>query len=171
MSAPGNKRKADNSRDDWETPNELFDLINEEFYFSLDGAATRENRKALAYFGDTVDAFKMTPARERIWLNPPYGQGINLWIELARRWYYEGNNLVALLLPASTASEWWQEIVREATVTKLLSPRVPFVHASHCTCQACAVGKKGSNTGDSSLIILAPGLAGLGEIRRWRWRP
>ena len=171
MSAPGNKRKADDSRDDWETPNELFDLINEEFCFSIDGAADKRNFKVSRYYDGVQfeDAFKADPMFERIWLNPPYGQGIDAWIDLALRWRANGN-LVVLLLPASTDTAWFHKLAEVATVTRLLSPRVQFVHAPHCVCKACAEGKRGSNTGGSAVVVLAPGLE-LGVIQPWRWKP
>ena len=35
--------------DEWETPQDLYDSLNLEFKFSLDAAATQENRKCLHY--------------------------------------------------------------------------------------------------------------------------
>ena len=36
--------------DEWETPQDLFDDLDEEFHFDLDPCATDENHKCLAYY-------------------------------------------------------------------------------------------------------------------------
>lgn len=41
--------------DEYETPQEIFDALNEEFHFDLDPCATPDNAKCLLYFTKEED--------------------------------------------------------------------------------------------------------------------
>lgn len=46
----------------------------------------------------------------RVWLNPPYGAGLKVWVPLAVEEVEKGNaELVCALLPSYTGPKWWQE--------------------------------------------------------------
>lgn len=45
-------------RDDWETPQALFDRYNEEYRFTLDVCASDENAKCKRYFTREQDGLK-----------------------------------------------------------------------------------------------------------------
>ena len=45
-------------RNSWETPQALFDKLNEEFYFELDVCATPENAKCKKYYSPAEDGLK-----------------------------------------------------------------------------------------------------------------
>lgn len=81
MSAAGPVRKATVSRDDWETPPALFNLLNKEFGFIVDGAANSSNSKCSLWLGPgseiCEDAFLWNPHSTSpmpMWLNAPYGK-------------------------------------------------------------------------------------------------
>jgi site-specific DNA-methyltransferase (adenine-specific) len=43
---------------EWATPQDFFDKLNEEFNFNLDPCATTENTKCEFYYTETVDGLK-----------------------------------------------------------------------------------------------------------------
>ena len=45
-----NKGLFTSNKDDWETPQDLFDELNKEFNFDLDPCASKENAKCPNYF-------------------------------------------------------------------------------------------------------------------------
>ena len=47
-------------QDEWETPQHIFDTLDEEFYFDLDPCATAENHKTLVWFSKEEDGLKQT---------------------------------------------------------------------------------------------------------------
>ena len=67
--------------DEWETPQDLFDRLNDEFHFTLDVCATKENAKTTFYFTREQDGLKQDWNGETVWCNPPYGRQMQLWIE------------------------------------------------------------------------------------------
>src|SRR3954465_2308211 len=70
--------------EDWATPWELFDELNREFHFSLDPCATVLNAKCPSFFSKTTDGLRQDWSGERVFMNPPYGKRIGLWMQKAR---------------------------------------------------------------------------------------
>ena len=107
---------------EWETPQELFDELNEEFGFDLDPCATNKNAKCSLYFTKEEDGLKRkwSPCYEDVWqwvagitvnsvfMNPPCGREVGKWIKKA---YEESRNgcTVVCLLPARTDTKWFHD--------------------------------------------------------------
>jgi len=62
--------------DEWETPQSVFDELDEEFDFQIDLAATPQNAKCEKFFTARDDALGKSwhTTAERGWLNPPYSR-------------------------------------------------------------------------------------------------
>lgn len=58
---------------DWETPDELFQLLNKEFKFGLDVCASAKNAKCKTFISPKQDIFKTPWSAKVCWMNPPYG--------------------------------------------------------------------------------------------------
>jgi len=96
-------------RDDWWTPDWLFDELNEKYGpFTLDAAASANNTKCVEYLSTEEDG-RSTPWFGRVWCNPPY----NKLIEWVRHAYEETQSgrceLACLVLPAQTSTQWFHE--------------------------------------------------------------
>lgn len=92
--------------DNWATPQAVFDKLNEEFRFTLDVCASKENHKCDKYFTVEDDALKQEWTGV-FWMNPPYGDIIGDFIKKA----YESAKAGAIgvcLVPARTDTKWWQ---------------------------------------------------------------
>ena len=126
MSAPGNVRRVAESRGDWETPWDLFRELDREFRFSLDAAASQQNRKCRRYLTEEEDSLTADMIDETIWLNPPYGAGLKNWVAACAAWSLSGNTVVALL-PAATDTEWFEVAFAWADEVRFLRGRVQFV--------------------------------------------
>ena len=66
----------------WETPQEFFDRLNDEFGFDLDVCALPENAKCASYYTQDQDGLSQ-PWDGVCWCNPPYGRNIGLWVKKA----------------------------------------------------------------------------------------
>jgi len=66
--------------DEWATPQDFFDALNDEFHFTLDVCATPENAKCDRYFTREQDGLSQDWSGETVWCNPPYGRKIADWI-------------------------------------------------------------------------------------------
>lgn len=127
MSAPGNLRSVSKRKETWETPDDLFSLLNDEFRFTLDGAADENNYKIDNYYSPKDNAFEQNPKGEVIWVNPPYGRQLSKWVRLFHRWAED--NVVVVLVPNSTETKWFNLLVSSNNITEVrfLQKRVQFI--------------------------------------------
>jgi phage N-6-adenine-methyltransferase len=114
---------------DWETPDWLFDRLNQEFEFDLDVCATHLNSKVDNYFSPQDDALKHNWFGT-CWMNPPYGREIGQWMCHALRQATEGNCAVVCLVPAKPDTKWWWVYAKEGEV-RFLRGRLKFKGAEH----------------------------------------
>ena len=66
---------------EWETPIDLFEKLNDEFNFTLDPCSTDNNHKCDKYYTQEVDGLKQSWKGERVFCNPPYGRAIKDWVK------------------------------------------------------------------------------------------
>lgn len=93
----------------WETPQDLFDKLNNEFQFTLDVCATPENAKCDNFYTKEQDGLKY-PWKGTVWCNPPYGRGIGQWVRRALFASVSGSTVV-MLLPARTDTKWFHDYI------------------------------------------------------------
>lgn len=99
----------------WETPQETFDELHNEFSFAVDAAASPDNAKCRIWFGPgglCPDALALRDWRpdvaRAIWLNPPYSQCSGFVAKAAYEAREHGNTVVALI-PSRTDTRYWHE--------------------------------------------------------------
>lgn len=74
-------------KDDWGTPQDLFDALNKEFGFTLDPCADDNNHKCAKYYTIEQDGLAQSWAGETVFCNPPYSRktksnaGQIAWVE------------------------------------------------------------------------------------------
>lgn len=93
----------------WETPQDLFDKLNNEFQFTLDVCATPENAKCDKFYTKEQDGLKH-PWKGTVWCNPPYGSVIGQWVRRALFASVSGSTVV-MLLPARTDTKWFHDYI------------------------------------------------------------
>ena len=93
----------------WETPQDLFDKLNNEFHFTLDVCATPENAKCEEFYTKEQDGLKQ-PWKGTVWCNPPYGRQIGEWVRRAFLASVSGSTVV-MLLPARTDTKWFHDYI------------------------------------------------------------
>ena len=102
---------ASSKKDDWETPQELFDELNEKHNFTLDAAATDKNAKLPNYYTIEDDALKQR-WEGRVFVNPPYGREIKHWVEKAYKESLEPyNECVVMVIPSRTDTIYWHDYI------------------------------------------------------------
>jgi phage N-6-adenine-methyltransferase len=124
--------KFDSVRQDWETPQELFDEMNKEFHFTLDAAASQENSKVEEFISKEQDAFKVDWGTNVCWLNPPYGRGYPLvsWVKRAHEQSLAGATVV-MLIPARTNTNWFHDYCLAHGEVRFIRGRPKFGGATH----------------------------------------
>jgi len=109
--------------DEWETPQWLFDALNHEFGFTLDGAATKENTKCAVY-NTRLQAIGSLWDVNTVFCNPPYSN-IKEFVDAALL----SPGTTVLLLPAGrTDNDWFHRLTRSPRATfRYFRKRVAFI--------------------------------------------
>jgi len=124
-----NKDKFKTGTDEWETPSNIFDPLNDEFKFTLDVAATKENSKCKKYITKDVDALKEDWGGEVCWMNPPFGRDLKKFVIKAYTESLKGC-VVVCLIPAKTNTIWWHDYVMRGEV-RFIRGRPKFSNYKH----------------------------------------
>lgn len=111
---------------EWATPQNLFDELNEEFNFTLDPCATDENAKCSKYFTIEDDGLSKDWSNDVVFMNPPYGREIKKWIKKAYEESLNGATVVCLI-PARTDTTYWHDFIfGKANDIRFLRGRLKF---------------------------------------------
>lgn len=108
----------------WETPQDFFDKLNEEFNFTLDVCATKENAKCEKFYTEEMDGLSQ-PWVGSCWCNPPYCRQTKKWVEKA---YKESKNgcIVVMLLPSRTDVSWFHDYILGKAEIRFIRGRLKF---------------------------------------------
>lgn len=113
------------NKEEWETPQELFDRLNNEFHFDLDVCAISENSKCKKYYTPSDDALRQ-PWIGCVWCNPPYGRKIGSWIKKAHEEHEKHGSTIVMLLPARTDTKWFHEYIYNKQEIRFIKGRLKF---------------------------------------------
>ncbi len=119
-------------KDDWMTPAAIFDPVQSMCQFDLDACATDATAARVAQFiGPETDALSVRWADhgKRVWCNPPYGRGIDRWLEKASKACLDGCDLVVVMINANTDTKYWRAWVADnpnCFAVVFIQPRVKF---------------------------------------------
>lgn len=117
------------SKQDWETPQDLFNELNKEFNFEIDVAATRENSKCKMFFTENDNALvKNWSDYGNVFCNPPYDSKLqNEFIKKAYEESLKNKVVIVLLIPARTDTKRWHKyIFPYASDIRFLEGRLKF---------------------------------------------
>ena len=107
--------------DDWETPQAVFDELDNEFHFTLDVAASHSNAKCADYFTKEQDGLSQE-WRGVVWCNPPYGRYVGKWVAKAAT----SNALVVMLIFAKTDTAWFHDYIYGKAEVRFIRGRLKF---------------------------------------------
>lgn len=115
-------------RDDWSTPQWLFQRLDDYFHFTLDPCSSHENAKCRKHYTREEDGLKRSWKDEVVFMNPPYGREIGKWMAKAHRESLHGATVVCLI-PARTDTAWWHDFAMKGKI-RFLRGRLKFEGAS-----------------------------------------
>lgn len=110
---PGTRKHRDGNGDPyagaWSTPDWLFDLLNAEFHFTLDAAASAHNAKCKRYFTEEQDGRAQDWGQEIVWCNPVWAARLlRAWVRKAYEARCSGATVI-MLLPNWRGYDWFDE--------------------------------------------------------------
>jgi len=115
-------------KDEWTTPQALYDWLNDKCNFNVDAAATSKNTKCKKFFSKKksfIDNWIDLYNQDRVFCNPPY----SLDREFAQLCYalYEASSIdTVLLLPVRSDRIWYNKLANSKGVRV-----IPFTGRIH----------------------------------------
>ena len=135
------------SKDLWQTPQALFDNLNDEFNFELDVCADLDNTLCDNFYTSSQSALTCeweAFSNSSAFMNPPYSDAQS-FLSCASEQAKAYNITVVALVNANTDTKWFADAVKSANEVRLISGRIAFVKPN---------GKKANgNTKGQCLII------------------
>ena len=114
--------------DQWSTPQDFFDKLNDEFHFTLDPCADEFNHKCDKYFTKEQDGLLQDWQGETVFCNPPYGREIKHWVKKCFDEVYNGQcRCAVMLIPARTDTQYFHRyIYGKAYEIRFIKGRLKF---------------------------------------------
>lgn len=106
----------------WYTPQDTFDALNKEFSFTLDPCCTHENAKCYKHYTKEDDGLSKSWDGEIVFMNPPYGREISMWVEKA----VSSDATVVMLLPSRTDTRWFHNYLYWSCELRFIKGRLKF---------------------------------------------
>jgi phage N-6-adenine-methyltransferase len=130
------KQTFSSQRQDYATPQKLFDILNKEFHFTLDVCADNKNYKCDEYFDESIDALTQ-PWDGVCWMNPPYDNK-KKWVIKAFNESTQNDCIVVCLIPARTNTSWWHDYCQKGEI-RFIKGRPIFEGMTHGLPQPLAI--------------------------------
>jgi len=100
-----NNNRFKSTNQEWETPDSLFEMVDNIYHFTRDVCASKVNAKCSVFWTEENSCLDKTWDGVN-WMNPPY-RIIKLFVKKA---YDERHNAITVcLIPARTNTKWWHE--------------------------------------------------------------
>lgn len=110
----------------WETPQDFFDKLDDEFNFTLDPCCTHETAKCEKHYTPEEDGLSQCWGGEIVFMNPPYGREQPNWIKKAYKESLKNGTTVVCLIPARTDTKVWHDIIFPNAEIRFIKGRLKF---------------------------------------------
>lgn len=116
------------NRDDWETPQSLFDELDKEFNFTLDPCSSKKNHKCVKFYTEEDNGLEKDWEGEIVFCNPPYSKkgGQDLWVEKCYNESLKPDTVVVALLPARTDTKRFHKFILDKAEIRWIEGRLTF---------------------------------------------
>ena len=116
--------------DNWATPQDFFDKLNEEFHFTLDPCANEENHKCDLFYTKEQDGLTKDWGGHVVFCNPPYGKEIADWVRYSYEQSQKPNTTVVMLIPARTDTRYFHDYIYGKAEIRFIKGRLKFGDAT-----------------------------------------
>ena len=116
--------------DNWATPQDFFDNLNEEFHFTLDPCANEANHKCDLFYTKEQDGLTKDWGGHVVFCNPPYGKEIADWVRYSYEQSQKPNTTVVMLIPARTDTRYFHDYIYGKAEIRFIKGRLKFGDAT-----------------------------------------
>ena len=115
-------------KDDWETPKDFYEKLDDEFHFTLDPCCTHESAKCEKHYTKNDDGLSKDWSGEIVFCNPPYSKNGNqdAWVKKCYTESLKPNTTVVALLPARTDTNRFHDCILGKAEIRFIRGRLVF---------------------------------------------
>ena len=115
-------------KDDWETPKDFYEKLDDEFRFTLDPCCTHESAKCARHYTNDDDGLSKDWSGEIVFCNPPYSKNGNqdAWVKKCYTESLKPNTTVVALLPARTDTNRFHDCILGKAEIRFIRGRLVF---------------------------------------------
>lgn len=143
------------AKQDWTTPDSLFNELNKEFNFNTDAASSDENCKCEHHFTEE-DSGLDKEWMGSVWLNPPYND-CKTWLRKAFEESQHGSTVVCLV-PARTDTQAFHDYCMNAEEIRLIRGRLKFGNSKNTAPFPSMIVVFGDNSTSPKISTYRPGV-------------
>lgn len=120
---------------EWFTPRYIFDRYDGEYHFTTDPCTHSSNPLGCKVFYTKKDNGLEQPWQGNVWINPPYGNDLDKWIEKGAEYARSGSGTVVMLIAARTDTRRFHKYIwdkergtwRDGLRVEFLDGRIKFL--------------------------------------------
>jgi len=112
----------------WQTPQNLFDELNEEFNFTLDPCCQVDSAKCSKYYTPKENGLIQNWEGETVFVNPPYGRELKKWVKKCSEEGKKKNTTVVMLIPSRTDTSYFHDYIYNKSEIRFLRGRIKFIN-------------------------------------------
>jgi phage N-6-adenine-methyltransferase len=117
--------------DEWETPETIFNKLNQRYKFTLDPCASVHNAKCTKYFTKEDDGLAKSWKDQVVFVNPPYSN-VKEWVAKSHQEATSNGATVVMLIPSRTDTRYWHDyIMSGADKIYFVKGRLKFGNKDH----------------------------------------
>jgi site-specific DNA-methyltransferase (adenine-specific) len=113
---------------EWETPKDFFEKLNDEFGFTLDPCCQKYNFTCEKYYTKDDDGLSKDWSGEIVYCNPPYGREIGKWVKKCHDENINNNITVVMLIPSRTDTKWFHKYIYNVAEIRFIAGRLKFIN-------------------------------------------
>ena len=109
---------------EYETPDELYNMLHDEFHFECDLAASEQIHKHENYYSIENNAFSYNWLGVN-WLNCEW-KNVGKWTKRAFEQNEKFNSTVVMLMMVKSNTNWWRDCVMQAKEVRFINQKLQF---------------------------------------------
>ena len=160
-----------NPRQEWQTPADLWEVLDAEFEFQIDVAAENYNTKCCDFLTPDIDALGSKPASDwvlggtyRAFCNPGFANLLPWMMRAHAEAQTSPSAVVVVMGLVSPSTKWWRFCAENASEIRLLSPGVQFEPPTGSDI------KSGKNSRENCVVVFRRKMEYSPSARIWTWR-
>jgi phage N-6-adenine-methyltransferase len=113
------------AKDEWPSPQDFYDGLNNRYNFTLDPCATAQNTKCPKFYTQQDDGLSQDWGGNTVYVNPPYSN-VKVWVEKALKESKKPDTTIVMLVAARTDTKFFHEYCTKANQIFFIKGRLKF---------------------------------------------